>query len=119
MGGIFLKCNTPISGSSSKTRPKPFKECPLCKQTHKARFDHHLSECQFLPERDKKFWARARLTTDYDVEGDTDNDIDQFSQLMLTHDDNPSEGFSICEIRRVQIKDSPHLNMYIDNTLLT
>ena len=81
-----------------------------------------MSECQFLPDRDKKFWARARLATDYDI--DSDPDTDELSQLMVKQivtesdraDDKPVVYTDTCEVRRVQIKDSPHLNMYVQNT---
>ena len=38
------------------------KECPLCTQAGRSFTHHFLSKCKFLPETDRKYVTRARLT---------------------------------------------------------
>ena len=61
-------------------RFRHFKECAICKETHKPKFGHRLSECPHLPECERRFWVQARAGTDYDVEDPQYSEFD-FEEL--------------------------------------
>lgn len=43
----------------STANPRPQKSCPLCSQARRPS-RHFLSECSYLPEKDRKYLAKAR-----------------------------------------------------------
>ena len=50
----------------------------------KPKFDHHVSECPYLPERNKRFWARVGAMTDYVVEDPKYGEFD-YEELDTWH----------------------------------
>jgi len=104
---------------SSKFQPRPNKSftkptCPLCSASRRPS-NHYLSKCQFLPESDRKFIAKARLIGSLeDHECDTnsidpeESVINQVSAVTLT----PST-------RRVQVSLSPTVDMFYKHNRLT
>ena len=109
------------NGGQFTSKSRPVRVCPLCKQAGRRDFSHYLSSCRYLPEQDKKFMSQARsvMTCD-DAVTDNFNDLSmqnsfdvaydshgQFSITSDSHDDNEAS-----DHRRVQIRPSPHLNMF-------
>ena len=39
---------------------RPLKSCPLCKQAGRTNSSHFLSECNFLPDQDRRYMVKAR-----------------------------------------------------------
>lgn len=91
------------------TKARPSKVCPLCKQAGRQGYDHFLSVCQFLPENDRKFLARARHTMSRDetveVEAVSNEDLVQA-------DDYCEPECNISSTRRVQVRQSPYLHVF-------
>ena len=51
--------NTP-----DNSRRKAFRSCILCKTAGRSHTTHDLMDCRYLPERDRRPWARTRLLSD-------------------------------------------------------
>ena len=102
----------PRFNSRSSTKPT----CPLCVASHRPS-SHFLSKCQFLPESDRKFIAKARLIGSLDEEEDHSTSpiepeepiIKQVSAFTLA----PSS------TRRVQVSLSPTIDMFYKSNRLT
>ncbi|KAK3747364.1 hypothetical protein QZH41_005271 [Actinostola sp. cb2023] len=45
----------PVARTPIRPNRRPLKSCPLCKQAGRKSHNHFLSECNFLPERDRKY----------------------------------------------------------------
>ena len=83
--------------------------CELCK-TARRPYSHYLSQCKFLPEADKKYFARARVILEAEEEpsgdeGDNDYDQDKHQQ----HNDPYLDGVK-SSARRVTSEASPVLD---------
>jgi hypothetical protein len=51
--------------SKTTYKPRPNKSCALCLQAGRPDYrSHFLSTCQYLPDSDRQFMARARHVTD-------------------------------------------------------
>ena len=70
-----------------RTVPKPprpriarqEKSCPLCKQAGRSDTRHFLSQCEFLPDSDKRYMVKAHQIVDIlDEEPSYDNDLNPF-----------------------------------------
>ena len=98
---------------TASQRPRStIKSCPICKQVGRSDYQHFLSECPFLPDKDRKFILRARQVANiFDEEGEDEEappDItcayveqppqDQTSEIPSTH--------------RVQVRQSPYFNTF-------
>ena len=111
---------TPQTGFRNKPKPKSFKSCVLCKTGGRPHTTHNLSECRHLPEADKRYMARARLTT-----GEQD-DVNDDSYLAYPEDDtrdgsDDNQGNSSAllvrpVLRRVEVIQSPYLNTFFGST---
>ncbi|KAK3100661.1 hypothetical protein FSP39_023313 [Pinctada imbricata] len=82
--------------------------CPLCKQAGRAKFDHFLSKCKYLPEGDRKFLTKARhiVSMDSDEEVPTDDDVDTSYIVEDDSDTSPPLPSSrrVSTIQSAQIK---------------
>ena len=47
-------------GTSQRSQTDSTKVCPICKQVGRQDYEHLLSECPFLPDKDRRFILRAR-----------------------------------------------------------
>ena len=82
------------------------KECALCKQAGRHYTGHFLSECKFLPESDRKYVTRARLTN---AESDAENYEDETTSLCGRVVEPPP----LPVARRVPVLASPYLDVFI------
>ncbi len=92
----------PKPASYSKSSSYKNKECPLCKQAKRSDYYHFMSTCKFLPDREKKYMTRARLICHIDEEVSSDEEEGEV-ELPTT---SPTTN------RRVQVKQSPFINMF-------
>ena len=67
---------------SVQARRRPFLSCILCKTAGRPHNTHDLTDCRFLPERDKRPWARSHLVTDH-----PDIPIDEAAEPVEATDD--------------------------------
>ena len=113
-------------------RPKP--SCPICKQVGRNRSDHLLSNCPFLPESDKRFITRARIVQTVEDAEDLDdypyNEHEEYPSNTQSHHqsfyaDSPYEDDSqrirnvSAQVKRVQVKKSPTLEVFFNQFSLT
>ena len=89
------------------------KSCPLCKQAGRASQGHYLSECNYLPEQDRKFMLKARQIVSV-----LDDDM---SDPVIDHDSPPlddSESLNLPQplhtntTRLVQVRQSPYIDTF-------
>ena len=109
----FRSVQSPLSTLTRSPKPKPASRvCPLCKQSKRPKTDHFLSACPFLPEQDREYILRARIVTGVDdlalCENSVEEEIDD-PGYDIPYTTGPSEPATV---RRVMIKESPHLNMF-------
>ncbi|CAB4008750.1 Retrovirus-related Pol poly from transposon opus [Paramuricea clavata] len=52
------------TSASDNPRRKAFRSCILCKTAGRPHTTHDLMDCRYLPERDRRPWARSRLLKD-------------------------------------------------------
>ena len=97
------------------------RSCPLCKSSNRPH-DHHLSQCSYLPEADKKFLTRARMVHSIYERDDSDNSSDEEQDPdinilairsakeydMIGDNENPLS----TSTHRVQINRSPFIIMH-------
>ena len=87
---------------------EPLKSCILCKTAERPFASHYLSECKYLPDRDKRFMARNRMVNNHDETDhayETDPDEEPSDPVPDPLMDTPS-------IRKVDIIQSPYINTY-------
>ena len=83
---------------------KSNRECPLCDQVGRANTDHYLSECRYLPGKDKKYMSKLKAragTVDSDEEEDDDNEDASARAIDLP-----------LSARRVPVCSSPYLDVF-------
>ena len=116
---------------SSSIRSKP--SCPICKQVGRQRSDHLLSSCPFLPESDKRFITRTRIVqTVEDTDGTDDylcNEYEEYPSNSRDHqssyaepsyeDDSQRIRNVSTQVKRVQVKKSPTLEVFFNHFSLT
>ena len=95
----------------TSNRPSSKPSCPLCSAAHRPS-NHYLSKCQFLPESDRKFIARARLIGSLEDEECDSNSVDHEDSVVSAVTLTPST-------RRVQVSLSPTVDMYYKHNRLT
>ena len=83
------------------------KECALCKQAGRSYTGHFLSECKFLPESDRKYVTRARLTN---AESEAEDYEDETTSLCGRVADSP---LPLPVASRVPVIASPYLDVFI------
>ena len=90
------------TGSSSSRE----KYCPLCKQAGRPS-QHFLSECKVLPDKDRKYIARARQIAAI-FEADTDGDDERLTDdIPFAEPDQPTQ-----TMRLVQVRQSPYFDAF-------
>ena len=97
------------NSKGNNIRQPPTKQCPLCLAAGRPA-THYLSQCNFLPAADKKFFAKARLLSILDG-SDTDscqNDLDEYEYEESESDIHTRQ---VTVSRRVQVCKSPTLTM--------
>jgi hypothetical protein len=92
--------------SKSSYKKSNARNCVLC-QTAKRPANHYLSECQYLPESDKRYMANSRLV---EVSDDDDDEAKSNAVSIVSEEPvNPS-------LRRVDIEASPILEVECAHT---
>ena len=106
--GSFNPRRNPSNGQG-QARHRPFLSCILCKTAGRPHNTHDLIDCRFLPERDKRPWARSRLVTDH-----PDIPIDEAAEPVEAIDDVIVQAIRADEpsALRVSIVQSPVLNTF-------
>jgi len=98
---------TASSFSRPSTRPRGSKTCTLCQAAKRPGHDtHFLSTCKFLPQADRRAIAQTRLVHDDDIHEYTEVDH------ALGFQDDAEEEVLYPSIRRVEIVQSPYLNVF-------
>ena len=96
---------------SVKARPS----CPLCKQAGRPS-QHFLSKCKYLPQTDKAYLSKSRLTTEFcDVQDcDSDTDDNPLSPENFSSENQPdTHSFRVVSTsRRVSTKQSPQMKVF-------
>ena len=92
---------------SKKYLSSSTKSCPICKLSGKSNYDHFLSTCKYLPEKDKKYLKSRQTVCIGDQSDDSDNDSD------LTDDVNNSSPVSTpITSCRVSTEQSPYFKAF-------
>ena len=105
--------STQGSKGSYKTAPrKPlqYKNCPLCEQAGRSDISHFLSECNCLPEKDRRYIVKARQIVGI-LEDDSEAD-DELDTSMPCRDLNSEEHNSGAVAYRVQTWQSPYMDVF-------
>ena len=109
----FRSVQSPLKTLTRSPNPKPASRvCPLYKQSKRPKTDHFLSACPFLPEQDRQYILRARIVTGvYDLALSENSEEEEIGDpgYDIPYTTGPSEPATV---RRVMIKESPHLNMF-------
>ena len=91
-------------------QPRQDKICPLCKQAGRSNTNHFLSQCTFLPDRDRRFMVKARqLVGILDNEQDADDDLDPDPPIAAA--DTPLPRPDVMAYR-VQTRQSPYMDVF-------
>ena len=98
----------PNSGQG-QPRQRPFLSCILCKTAGRPHTTHNLMACRYLPERDRRPWARSRMVMDdpEDLCADECEPLDENSDLVAPR----AQGEEPAALR-VSIVQSPVLNTF-------
>ena len=96
--GQFSRRQRPPNRTSNTTKHETKKLCPLCKQAGRTEFKHFLSECKFLPERDRLFMTKVRHVAEESCSSDSESDSEGEDTL-------PPAVLAVS--RRVGVKRSP------------
>ena len=102
----------PSSYRRPQRQARQDKSCPLSKQAGRSNHSHFLSECNFLPEQDRKYIAKARQIVDI---LDVDNS-DPIIENELNSDNDPEETkTSSLSALRVLTRQSPYFDTFYDH----
>ena len=113
--------NRPYPTKSKTTyKPSPNKSCALCLQAGRPDYrSHFLSTCQYLPDSDRQFMARARHVTDIEdtqeYEGNHPEDNFPTSQSNCDCNHPINHRSATC---RVNITQSPYLHVFYNQNPL-
>ena len=105
--------STHRSKGSYKTaprKPRQDKNWPLCKQAGRSDINHFLSECSYLPEKDRRYIVKARQIVGI-LEDDSEAD-DELDTSMPCRDLNSEEHNSGAVAYRVQTRQSPFMDVF-------
>ena len=103
-----------IHKSDSKQLIKRCVSCPLCKQAGRP-FQHFLSKCKYLPESDKAYLSKTRLTTEItDIQDYNSDSIDYVLPLdSVSVDEFPIHSLRVVSImRRISTEQSPQMKVF-------
>ena len=99
-----------------KSARQTFKHCLLCQQPSRCDFAHYLSQCPHLPESDRNFISMARLISDVE---DVESESEQVFGPPVSDNkpvDPVNSHLSLTPVsRRIQLEQSPFLNLYYDH----
>ena len=97
------------SSGQGQPRRRPFLSCILCKTAGRPHTTHNLMDCHYLPDRDRRPWARSRMVMDdpEDLGVDDCEPFDESSDLAVP----PVQGNEPA-VLRVSIVQSPVLNTF-------
>ena len=98
-------------------RQRQFKSCTLCKAAGRPHNTHFMSSCKFLPDADKRAIGRSRLVLDDDEGDELDNydDCEYSTHTTCETDDIPSGLIDQPVVHRVNVIQSPFLNVYYNH----
>jgi hypothetical protein len=99
-----FKRNSPQMASyshSGKTSTHSFRSCPLCVEAGRVH-QHFLSTCKYLPEADRRFFAKTRLIIGIDNEEAPNSDNDCCDLEVADH----------ISMRCVNVKQSPYFKAF-------
>ena len=105
--------STHRSKGSYKTaprKPRQDKNWPLCKQAGRSDINHFLSECSYLPEKDRRYIVKARQIVGI-LEDDSEAD-DELDTSMPCRDLNSEEHNSGAVAYRVQTRQAPFMDVF-------
>ena len=110
-------------GGRKPNNDKRSGECVLCQQANR-NHNHYLSQCKYLPEKDKKFFAKSRRIMgavndedEYDS-GEEEDDYDEYEGYD-ERGQPPRIRRSTGIIRRVGLKTSPTMNVFYGSSATT
>ncbi len=85
---------------------QPNRQCPICHQASRPDRNHYLSQCEFLPDRDRKFMTRARqIGNIFDEE---DQEYDSPPEDEKDEDVEHTQPVAF----RIQVRQSPYLDVF-------
>lgn len=90
-----------VSNSQRLVKRPTGVSCPLCHEAGRQE-DHFLSKCPRLPESDRKYISKARAI----------GNIADAEDSCATDDEQESSPSKLGKLRRVQVEQSPYLNLY-------
>ena len=98
----------PNSGQG-QPRQRPFLPCILCKTAGRPHNTHNLMDCRYLPDRDRRPWARSRMVMDDpdDLGAEECEPLDESSDLVAP----PVQSEEPAALR-MSIVQSPVLNTF-------
>ena len=98
----------PNSGHG-QPQQRPFLSCILCKTAGRPHNTHNLMDCRYLPDRDRRPWARSRMVMDDpdDLGAEECEPLDESSDLVA----QPVQSEEPAALR-VSIVQSPVLNTF-------
>ena len=111
----------PSRGSSgqSRSRARPgTRLCALCKASGREA-NHFLSQCQFLPDADKRFMTRARQVMVEDDDGVECDEGDEFGEYEDCSDEPPGDAQQLSSrCARVNVRASPLFRTFYEHNPL-
>ena len=97
------------NSDQGQPRRRPFLSCILCKTAGRPHNTHNLMDCRYLPDRDRRPWARSRMVMDDpdDFGAEECEPLDESSDLVA-----PPVQSEESAALRVSIVQSPVLNTF-------
>ena len=95
------------NAGQGQPRRRPFLSCILCKTAGRPHTTHNLMDCRYLPDRDRRPWARSRMVMDDpdDLGAEECESLDESGDLVVP----PVQSEEPAALR-VSIVQSPVLN---------
>ncbi|MCG8047829.1 MAG: retropepsin-like domain-containing protein, partial [Candidatus Thiodiazotropha endolucinida] len=103
-----------VHKSESKQLIKTRVSCPLCKQAGRP-YQHFLSKCNYLPESDKAYLSKTRLTREISDIQDYDSDSDDYalSRNRVSVNEHQTHSLRVVStMRRISTKQSPQMKVF-------
>lgn len=83
------------------------KSCPICIAAKRSNVNHFLSECKFLPEKDRKYMLKARQIAQI-----FDDPVSSDTEESLLDVDVPEPPEITTSARRVHVDESPYMDVF-------
>ena len=99
-----------LSKDQNRGTKRSTPNCSLCQQAGRPAQGHFIQSCKYLPENDKRYFARARCV---DVVDDLSDEL-QDHQLDTAHDQEVNSDEPPIT-RRVKVSESPVANFFYDS----